>query len=152
MSSMVAGSELRVASMEDANLLAEIRKKAILSQPETFWNIEQLAKAANAFDARHIENEIKSGQKFYILNDSAFVSYKNDYLAYLFVLPSAQNSGSGNKLLQLAEKEIAQNHDLVWLWSHPYTEAFYLKHGYIKQPETYSPFDALLYKFQKTFS
>ena len=145
---------INLATKDDAGLIANIRCNAILSQPADIWSKDELKRAADAFDERYLLKEIELGQPFYIFNNLTsslgFVSWRDDYLAYLFVAPEGQNMGLGGKMLKFAEERIkAAKHDKVWLWSHPYPEKFYERHGYIKQPSTYAPFGLPLNKFEK---
>ena len=142
---------IRLANAADAKLLADIRSTAILAQPTTIWTSAQLTTAANAFGRDYLQKELEQGQQFYIFGEVGFTSTRQDYLAYLFVLPTQQKTGLGKQMLKFAEDKIANSgHNKAWLWAHPYSENFYNKNGYIIQPQTHSPFGLPLNKFEKS--
>lgn len=138
------------ASISDAPLICSIRRAAILAQPRTFWNDEEVNRAANAFSEKYLLKEIENEQEFYIFEGKGFVSCRDDYLAYLFLIPEVQGQGLGGKMLSFIESKIkGGGFTKSWLWAHPYAENFYLKHGYASCPETYAPFGLSLQKFEK---
>jgi len=146
------GLSIKPANLKDLPLLGEIRRNAIMAQPETFWTFEEKCKAADAWETMDVQNNFELYKLFLNENDSAFIGWKQNYLGYLFILPEAQGKGIGDKLLKLAEAEISKEHNYIWLYAHPYSERFYQKHGYVKQRETENPFGTtLLHKFQKNF-
>ncbi len=145
---------INLAGKNDAGLIAAIRRRAILAQATTIWSKEELQRAADAFDEGYLAKEIELGQPFYIFNNLTsslgFVSWRDDYLAYLFVSPEGQNMGLGKQMLKFAENKIRiAGHNKIWLWSHPYPEKFYTANGFAKLPETYAPFGLSLNKFEK---
>ena len=145
-----------LAGKDDAALLSNIRTNAILAQKPGIWSAAEIERAAKFFDEQYLANEISSGQPFYIFNNLVsslgFVSWRDDYLAYLFVAPEGQNMGLGSRMLKYAEDRVqAGGHNKIWLWAHPYSEKFYLGKGYQKIPVTYAPFGLSLHKFEKQF-
>ncbi len=146
---------LRKATRDDLRLLGEIRARTILAQPETFWNKQELQIAADAWATMDVQNDFDNHEIYIYLHngvEAGFVSWKGAYLAYLFTLPEIQSSGVGSALLKFAESAIRPTHNYIWLIAHPYSEKFYEKHGFKKQPETEIPFGTTrLHKFLKTF-
>lgn len=142
---------MRRAAANDAALICSIRALAIMAQPRTHWNDEEITRAANAFDEKYLLKELENGQEFFIFEEAAFVSCRGDYLAYLFILPEAQKRGLGKKMVGFIEGKIKEaGHNKSWLWAHPYAEDFYIKNGYMPYPETYAPFGLSLRKFEKS--
>ncbi len=131
-------------------MLGEIRAQAIMAQPETFWTNAEKQKAVSAWQEMDVQQNFSAYKIFITENNSAFIGWKENYLGYLFLLPSNQGNGIGSKLLQMAETYISQSHNHIWLFAHPYSEKFYEKHGYIKCAETENPFGTtILHKFEK---
>lgn len=142
---------LRPALIEDAELLVDIRKTAVLAQPEGLWTGTEIEAAANFLTLEKIRGNF-TDHEFYIYEDKAFVGFRGNYLAYLFVSPELQGRKIGAVMLEFAERKVSANYPDIWLFAHPYAERFYEKHGYKKQPQTEEPFGVVLYKFVKVFS
>lgn len=146
------GLSLRKANFEDLPMLGEIRRQAIMAQPETFWSHEEKLKAADAWATMDVQNNYAQYKIFMDENANYFIGWKFNYIGYLFLTPKVQNEGIGSKILKFAEDEIRKDYDHAWLFAHPYSHRFYEKHGYIKQAETEDAFGTKpLFKFQKNF-
>lgn len=145
---------IRPAESKDTQTIIEIRRQAVLAQPETFWSAAQKLEAANYWDKPEIAADFPN-RKILIHTeegvDAAFIGWKENYLAGLFILPGYQGRRIGAKLLESVEDDVAKSHDNIWLYAHPYAEKFYEKNGYSKLNETSAPFGTEIYKFRKYF-
>lgn len=94
--------------------------------------------AVDFFLSHHNENNIKSDiekEIVYVLynNENAVgtVTLRDNEICRLFVLPKYQGKGFGGRLLDFAEKKIAENYGKIIIDASLPAKPIYLKRGYV---------------------
>lgn len=93
--------------------------------------------AVDFFLSHHNENNIKSDIEkgiIYVLYDNenavGTVTLRDNEICRLFVLPEYQGKGFGGRLLDFAEKKIAENYSKIIIDASLPAKPIYLKRGY----------------------
>ena len=94
--------------------------------------------AVDFFLSHHNENNIKNDIEkgiVYILYESdnavGTVTTRENEICRLFVLPEHQGKGYGSRLLDFAEKKIAENYSKIIIDASLPAKSIYLKRGYV---------------------
>jgi putative acetyltransferase len=127
--------DIRRADLTAEHLLAQIRKRAILTLGVPVLSMEQAEswafdvapdRIAKALTAHHVWVAVEA-------TTIGWVEVFHDQLRALYVLPDCARQGVGSKLLLHAETFIRDSgHATVYLDSSPNALQFYLRRGYVQ--------------------
>lgn len=82
----------------------------------------------------NIKNDIEKGYVYILYEDKiavGTVTIRDNEICRLFVLPEYQGKGFGGRLIDFAEKKIAENHSKIIIDASLSAKSIYLKRGYV---------------------
>ncbi|MGL5415983.1 MAG: GNAT family N-acetyltransferase [Clostridium sp.] len=126
-----------IVEVSDKNIIkaAEIHSISWIDSHKNFCSEEFLKKHNIKNQINYLQNEIKEGKKIYILIEDypiGIISLYNNLIENLYILPSEQGKGYGEKLL-LFIIEKCENEPRLWILSNNNRAyKFYLKYKFYK--------------------
>ena len=125
---------IKKAVLSDAEMVKAITEQTINSVYPQYYP----KGAVDFFLSHHNENNIKSDIEkgiVYVLYDNenavGTVTIRDNEICRLFVLPEYQGKGFGGRLLDFAEKKIAENYGKIIIDASLPAKPIYLKRGYV---------------------
>ncbi len=125
---------IKKAVLSDAEMVKAITEQTINSVYPQYYP----KGAVDFFLSHHNENNIKSDIEkgiVYVLYDNenavGTVTLRDNEICRLFVLPEYQGKGFGGRLLDFAEKKIAENYGKIIIDASLPAKPIYLKRGYV---------------------
>lgn len=122
------------ADLADAEIVKAITAQTINSIYPKYYPKGAVDFFLSHHNENNIKNDIEKGYVYILYEDEiavGTVTTKGNDLCRLFVLPEYQGKGFGGRLIDFAEKKIAENYSKIILDASLPAKPIYLKRGYI---------------------